>query len=81
MYSDEEKHATAPGSLERATFPDEDPGEKSLLRLIEERAAGEPQNGASGDHGCSRLDALDDVDEEDRSRFDQLTLRLGGNGF
>ena len=72
---------TAPGSLERMTRSPENDGEKSLLTLIEEHSARESQQGASENHDSPGIVAFDDIDEEDRPRFDQQTLRLGGNGF
>jgi hypothetical protein len=80
----EARHTTASGSLERITFSDEDPGEKSLLRLIEERSAtGAPDtSGKTSDTREGPLaDGFDDVEEEDRPRLDHLMMRLGGNGF
>ena len=77
MDFDDEKHEPALGSMERVTFSDDDPREKSLLRLIEERGVKVDQNGASDD--CES--PADDVDKEDRLRFDHQALRLGANGF
>jgi hypothetical protein len=79
--TEEAGHAGAWGSLERASFPNDDSGEKSLLRLIEERSAKESQKGASYDNDPLRIDALDDIDEECRPELDHLMIRLGGNGF
>ncbi len=78
------RHETASGSLERIIFSDEDPAEKSLLTLIEERRTERSQGipaSASEISSSPLADPLDDTDEGDQYRFDHLMMRLGGNGF
>lgn len=71
------------GSLERMVPREEDPTEKSLLTLIEERA-GRMASEASPSalfsaNRSSELDEADDVADQ-RGR-DRTMMRLGGNGF
>ncbi len=80
----ETRHATDSGPLERIVFPDEDPGERSLLSLIEERRTHGNQGPKTTvvDAGASSfIDPLDDIEKEDRPMLDRLMMRLGGNGF
>jgi hypothetical protein len=88
MTHDETKmeapHKTAPGSLERITFPAEDDGEKSLLTLIEERRPQRSENlltTASEVGSTSPANPPDDGEEDEGHRLDHLMMRLGGNGF
>jgi len=82
--NDETQVRASDGSLERIIPREEDPTEKSLLVLIEERAGRatpvvpadivDPREGHS-----SKLDEADDG--HDQCGLDRTMLRLGGNGF
>jgi hypothetical protein len=88
MAIDYSNHANqvraADGPLERMVPRDEDPTEKSLLALIEERA-GRAASVAPTDADESRAgrnSVLDQTDEaEDQPGLDRTMMRLGGNGF
>lgn len=72
------------GPLERMAPRDEDPTEKSLLVLIEERAgrAASVVSTRADDSKADRLSVLDQTDEaEDQPGLDRTMMRLGGNGF
>ena len=72
------------GPLERMVPRDEDPTEKSLLVLIEERAgrAAAVVSTGADDSKADRLSLLDQTDEaEDQPGLDRTMMRLGGNGF
>ncbi len=72
------------GPLERIVPRDEDPTEKSLLALLEERAgrAASVAPTDAGDLRADRLSALDQTDEADDQRgLERTMMRLGGNGF
>jgi len=72
------------GPLERMVPRDEDPTEKSLLTLIEERAgraaSATPTGAGDSNAACSsqQLEAEDGPDQRDD---DRTMMRLGGNGF
>lgn len=76
----EERYETAPGSLERITFPPENDGEKSLLTLIEEHTSrtGDDRPTPPPDFSVS---PADDLGEDEAYRLDHSLMRLGGNGF
>ena len=74
----------ASGPLERSTTGDNDPVEKSLLSLIEERARrqtdshiNEHERGAL----ITRERSSDDFNESTDHAEDRMAIRLGGNGF
>ena len=72
------------GSLERMVTREEDPTEKSLLTLIEERAGRAAPTIPSGtrDSTEDQPSVLDQTDEADDQRgLDRTMMRLGGNGF
>lgn len=77
------RYATDSGSLERIRFPDEDPGERSLLSLIEERRTNGNQGSKTTVVDGGRSSFIDplDVEEADQPTLDRLMMRLGGNGF
>lgn len=84
MNSDD-KFRTAPhepssGSLERTAPTEDDPVEKSLLHLIQERArrkSADDETGAPPESDRSSWETTESADQT----ADFMAIRLGGNGF
>lgn len=67
------------GSLERMHFSDEEIGEKSLLRLIQERAATSNRHLEVEGNTCAAT--LNEIDRDEPIGLENMIIRLGGNGF
>jgi hypothetical protein len=67
------------GSLERMHFSDEMAGEKSLLRLVQERVAAHDRD--SDMPGATSAAMLDEIDRDEPIDLENMMIRLGGNGF
>jgi hypothetical protein len=84
FFEDANQLRASDGPLERMTPRDEDPTEKSLLVLIEERASRKESERSTGavDPSNGHPTKPDDTDaSDDRCCLDRTMMRLGGNGF